>query len=79
MPSTPWCRTTKPIASRNGSQSWYSVRMPTITKKWKCISITPPLSPTSTAEDDTSPTAVIADTNLRRPRVGARQDTRTRQ
>ena len=40
--------------------------MPTITKKWKCISITPPLSPTSTADDVTNPKAVIADTNLRR-------------
>ena len=65
IPMAPWCATTYPMATRNGSQSWYRVMIPTITKKWKWASMVPPERCTSTAEDVTSPMAHMAELKRR--------------
>lgn len=55
-PKTPWCSTTKPAASRNGSQSRYKVITASMTKKWKWLSVSPWVRCTRIADDDSNPT-----------------------
>ena len=73
-PPTPWWTTTNAIATRNGVQSWYRVRTPIITKKWKCASVMPPHRSTSTAEQVTRPNDAAMIRAFSRNRSRARAD-----